>query len=76
MDIEKLVKMSNAVYLVCEEPVADDISDGFKWAINRIKELEGALRKIQQKTGAITIHTDGVDIEEIWTIATKSLEGK
>ena len=40
MDIERLKKMSKAVYLVCEEPAADDISDGLKWAINRIKELE------------------------------------
>ena len=46
MDIEKLVKMSNAVYLVCEEPVADDISDGFKWTISRIKELEAERDKL------------------------------
>jgi len=46
MDIEKLVKMSNAVYLVCEEPVADDISDSFKWAISRIKELEAERDKL------------------------------
>jgi len=54
----------------------DEIEEEFHAFQNRIKELEGALRKIQQKTGAITIHTDGVDIEEIWTIATKSLGGK
>ena len=76
MNIETLEKMSTAIYIAVEDSIANDISDGIKWAINRIKELEGALRKIQQKTGAITIHTDGVDIEEIWTIATKSLEGK
>ena len=40
MDIERLKKMSKAVYLACEEPVADDISDGIKWTIQRIEELE------------------------------------
>ena len=40
-----MVKMLSAVYLACEEPVADDISSGIKWAISRIKELEQKLRQ-------------------------------
>ena len=41
-----------------------------------VKKLEDALRKIQRRTGAITVHAVGVNVEEIWTIATKALEGK
>jgi len=48
MDIERLKKMSKAVYLACEEPVADDISDGIKWAINRIKELEAENERLKE----------------------------
>ena len=38
--IDRLQKMSVCVYLAAEEPVADDIADGLRKAIERIAELE------------------------------------
>jgi len=38
--VERLRKMSRAVYLACEKSVADDISDGLNKAADRIEELE------------------------------------
>jgi len=40
MNIKTLEKMSTAIYIAVEDSIANDISDGIKWAINRIKELE------------------------------------
>ena len=39
-NVKELRKVSQVVYLVCEESVAEDISKKLTWAANRIEELE------------------------------------
>ena len=70
MNIETLEKMSTAVYLACEEPVADDISDGIKWAIGRIKELEDRCKTMVERdeVDSIIEHRDRIFAEKDATI--------
>ncbi len=44
INIDVLRKCSVAVYLACEEPVARDISNNLKWAIDELESKNKALK--------------------------------
>lgn len=42
--LDRLRKMATCVYAATDKPVADDLSGGFLWAIERIEKLEADLK--------------------------------
>ena len=56
MNIKTLEKMSTAIYIAVEDSIANDISDGIKWAISRIKELELENERLEKENHILINH--------------------